>query len=96
MKIRMRGNGGKYVVQFVDASLAFHDDYVIWLISSFFFEIYCARKWEVLHNYLNIQYLKYLYVLKEHNKNLKIRSYNKYDKVVVFLIYTEIEIVYRN
>ena len=42
------------------------------------------------------KYLKYLYVLKEHNKNLKIKSYNKYDKVVVFLIYTEIEIVYRN
>ena len=39
-----------------------------------FFEIYCARKWEVLHKYLNIQYLKYLYVLKEHNKNLKINK----------------------
>lgn len=49
--------------------------------------------------YTNIwihKYLKYLYVLKEHNKNLKIRSYNKYDKIVVFLIYTEIKIVYRN
>ena len=30
--------GRKYVVQLVDASLAFHDDDVIWLISSFFFE----------------------------------------------------------
>ena len=39
MKNRKRGKGEKYVVQFVDASLAFHDDYVIWLISSFFFEI---------------------------------------------------------
>lgn len=57
--------------------------------SSFFFEIYSTRKWEVWQIWIH-KYLKYLYVFKEHNKIEKWGNiYKKYDKVVLFLIYTE-------